>query len=314
MIRYRFLNNFYYYLAIVCTIIVIFIFAGIFVSLVQGGLPAFKKFGFHFLIDPSWDPVHEKFGALTSILGTLISSFIALLIAIPFSFSIAIFIHKLAPQWAHRYIRVAVDLLAGIPSIIYGMWGLFALAPVIGKYVQPWCERVFEHVPFIKLLFGGSELGIGLFTAGVVLATMVIPFIASVMYDVLEAVPAMLQESAYALGATTAEVIWKVMLPYGRLGFLAGIMLGLGRALGETMAVAFVIGNAHTMTTTLFEPANSAASTMANEFTEATGKIYTASLIELALYLFLMTALVIFLSRLLLKLMQDKSAIQTEVV
>lgn len=314
MIKYRFLNNVYYYLAMFCAFVVIFIFVGIFVSLVQGSIPTLKKFGFHFLIDTSWDPVHEKFGAVSSLLGTLITSFIALVIAIPMSFGIAIFIHKLAPYWARRHIRVAVDLLAGIPSIIYGMWGLFALAPILGHYVQPWLEQVFKNMPFMEMLFGGPEIGIGLLTAGVVLAVMVIPFIASVMFDVLEVVPAILQESAYALGATTTEVIWKVILPYGRLGFIAGVMLGLGRALGETMAVAFVIGNAHTITTTLFEPANSSTSTLANEFTEASGKLYTSALVELGLCLFIMTAFVIFLSRLLLRYMQNKSETHAEVL
>ncbi len=314
MIKYPYLNKVYYYLAILCAFVVIFIFVGIFLSLIDGSMPTIKKFGFHFLTDTSWDPVHEKFGAVTSLLGTLITSFIALVIAIPMSFGIAIFIHKLCPNWARRHIRVAVDLLAGIPSIIYGMWGLFALAPIFGHYVQPWLAHLFKHIPFLERVFGGPEIGIGLLTAGVVLAVMVIPFIASIMYDVLEVVPPILQESAYALGATTTEVIWKVIYPYGRLGFIAGVMLGLGRALGETMAVAFVIGNAHTMTTTLFEPSNSATSTMANEFTEASGTLYTSALIELGLCLFLMTALVIFLSRLLLRFMQNKSETQPEVL
>lgn len=296
----RLINQVFYWLTFLCALTVSLIFAGILLCLIQGSIPAIKAFGWHFVITSTWDPVLHQFGAASAILGTLITSCIALFIAVPISFGINIFLLKIAPYWMRKMLRVTLDLLAGIPSIIYGMWGLFSVSPIIGKYVHPFLINKLGSFPFIGNLFRGPQIGIGLFTAGLILGIMVIPFISSTMHDVFDLTPQILQESAYALGATAWETIWKIIVPFGRLGIIGSIMLGLGRALGETMAVAFVIGNAHTLTTALFMPANSITSTLANEFTEATGKIYSSALIELGLYLFLITTTVILLSRILL--------------
>lgn len=301
-------DKFFYYLTQFSAVLVITIFAGILACLIYGSIPAIKAFGLHFLFDNSWNPVLVKFGASNAIAGTLISSAIALVLAVPVSFGVTVFILKIAPRRSRKYLRIAIDLLAGIPSIIYGIWGLFVLAPLIAQYIQPIFLFLFGNIPWLASYFSGPAIGMGLFTAGVVLGIMIIPFIASIMYEVFELVPNMLQESSYALGATTWETIWKVIVPYGRIGFIGGIMLGLGRALGETMAVAFVIGNAHTITVTLFSPANSMTSSLANEFTEATGPIYTSALVELALFLFLLTSTIIFLSRLLLRFLPKMHA------
>lgn len=285
-----------FYLSMSCAISVLLIFAGIFYYLVKGSIPAFHAFGFHFFLSTQWDPVRQLFGAAGAIQGTLITSFIALLVGVPVSFGITIFTLKIAPFCIRKYLRVAIDVLAGVPSIIYGMWGLFALAPFIGSDVQTFLKSIGGET-----LFGGSPIGIGLFTAGLVLGVMIIPFISSIMYDVFETIPGILQESAYALGATTWETIRYVMLPYAGTGLTGGIMLGFGRALGETMAVTFVIGNAHTMATTLFMPSSSVTSTLANEFSEATNKLFLSALTELGLCLFVVTSIVIFLSRMLLR-------------
>ena len=280
--------------------LVLAMLVGILISLLIGSWPAIKAFGPGFLASHEWNPVTEKFGALVPIFGTLATSFIALLIGIPVSFGIAMFLTELSPLWLRGPIGTAIELLAAIPSIIYGMWGLFVFAPVFADYVQPW---LIEHVGplwFIGPLFKGAPQGIGMLTAGLILAIMVIPFIAAVMRDVFEVVPAMLKESAYAVGATTWEVVWNVVLPYTKIGVVGGILLGLGRALGETMAVTFVIGNAHRVGTSLFAPGNSIASALANEFTEAVGDLYTSALIELGLILFLITFVVLALSKILL--------------
>jgi phosphate transport system permease protein len=269
------------------------ILAAIIVSLVIGSMPAIKAFGFGFLFSSEWNPVTEKFGALVPIIGTLVTSIIALSIGIPVSFGIALFLTEMSPPWLRRPLGTAIELLAGIPSIIYGMWGLFVFAPLFAEYAQPWLRSVFGDVPFVHLLFDGPFMGIGVLTAGIILAIMVIPFIAAVMRDVFEIVPPMLKESAYGLGATTWEVVWNVVLPYTKIGVVGGIMLGLGRALGETMAVTFVIGNAHQLHASLFMPGNSIASALANEFTEAEGELYTAALIELGLILFFITFVVL---------------------
>lgn len=269
-------------------------------SLLIGSMPAIKAFGFNFLFSADWNPVTEKFGALVPIIGTLITSIIALSIAIPVSFGIALFLTELSPPWLRRPLGTAIELLAGIPSIIYGMWGLFVFAPLFAQHIQPWLQNTLGAVPGISLLFEGPFMGIGMLTAGIILAIMVIPFIAAVMRDVFDIVPPMLKESAYALGATTWEVIWNVVLPYTRIGVVGGIMLGLGRALGETMAVTFVIGNAHQLHASLFMPGNSIASALANEFTEADGELYTSALIELGLILFFITFVVLACSKLLL--------------
>jgi phosphate transport system permease protein len=274
--------------------------AAIIGSLLIGSMPAIKSFGFGFLISSDWNPVTEKFGALVPIIGTLVTSIIALSIGIPVSFGIALFLTEMSPPWLRRPLGTAIELLAGIPSIIYGMWGLFVFAPLFAEYVQPWLRSIFGNIPLIQLLFEGPFMGIGVLTAGIILAIMVIPFIAAVMRDVFEIVPPMLKESAYGLGATTWEVVWNVVLPYTKIGVVGGIMLGLGRALGETMAVTFVIGNAHQLHASLFMPGNSIASALANEFTEAEGELYTSALIELGLILFFITFVVLAFAKILL--------------
>ncbi|MDP1633867.1 MAG: phosphate ABC transporter permease subunit PstC [Gallionellaceae bacterium] len=266
-------------------------------SLVIGSMPAIRAFGFGFLTSSDWDPVSDQFGALVPIIGTLVTSGIALVIAIPVSFGIAIFLTELSPRILRRPLGVAIELLAGIPSIIYGMWGLFVFAPLFADHIEPWLNDHIGPMPYIGPFFSGPPMGIGVLTAGIILAIMVIPFIASVMRDVFEVVPTLLKESAYGLGATTWEVLWKVVLPYTRIGVVGGIMLGLGRALGETMAVTFVIGNAHKLSQSLLMPGNSISSSLANEFTEAVGDLYTSSLIELGLILFFITFVVLSLAR-----------------
>ncbi|MGV8934971.1 MAG: phosphate ABC transporter permease subunit PstC [Gallionellaceae bacterium] len=279
---------------------VLVLLAAIIVSLVIGSLPAIKAFGFGFLGSPEWNPVTEEFGALVPIVGTLVTAGIALLIAVPVSFGIALFLTELSPRWLRRPLGIAVELLAGIPSIIYGMWGLFVFAPLFGDYIEPWINDHIGSMPVFGPFFSGPPMGIGMLTAGIILAIMVIPFIASVMRDVFEVVPALLKESAYGLGATTWEVMWNVVLPYTKIGVVGGIMLGLGRALGETMAVTFVIGNAHTLETSLLMPGNSISSALANEFNEAVGELYTSALIELGLILFFITFVVLTLARFML--------------
>lgn len=272
----------------------------ILVSLLYGAWPAMQKFGFGFITSTEWNPVTEEFGAGVAILGTLITSAIALVIALPVSFGIALFLTELSPLWLRRPLGIAIELLAGIPSIIYGMWGLFVFAPYFSENIQPWIVENIGPLPLIGPLFDGPTMGIGMFTAGLILSIMIIPYIASVMRDVFEIVPGVLKESAYGLGATTWEVVWNVVLPYTKIGVVGGVMLGLGRALGETMAITFVIGNAHNFSTSLFMPGNSIASTIANEFTEADGVLYTSALIELGLVLFFITFIVLSLSKLLL--------------
>jgi phosphate transport system permease protein len=276
------------------------ILAAILVSLLYHSQFSLAKFGFDFLFVDEWDPVKEEFGALVPIFGTLVSSAIAMLIGIPVSFGIALFLTELSPAWLKRPLGTAIEMLAAIPSIIYGMWGLFVFAPLFGEYVQPLLVKALSPLPGIGLLFKGPAMGIGMLTAGIILAVMVIPFITAVMRDVFELVPAMFKESAYGLGATTWEVVWNVVLPYTKIGVVGGIMLGLGRALGETMAVTFVIGNSHRLSASLMAPGNSIASSLANEFTEAVGAVHSSALIELGLILFLITTIVLALSKLLL--------------
>ena len=272
----------------------------IIVSLIFGSLPAIHAFGFNFLRSAEWNPVTEQFGALVPIVGTLTTACIALLIAIPVSFGIAIFLTELSPQWLRRPLGIAIELLAGIPSIIYGMWGLFVFAPLFGDNVEPWLNDHLGNLAVIGPFFSGPPMGIGVLTAGIILSIMIIPFIAAVIRDVFDVVPTLLKESAYGLGATTWEVMWKVVLPYTKIGVVGGIMLGLGRALGETMAVTFVIGNAHELSRSFLVPGNSIASALANEFTEAVGDLYTSSLIELGLILFFITFVVLSLARFML--------------
>jgi phosphate transport system permease protein len=283
----------------------------IILSLIIGSLPAIKTFSFHFLTSAAWDPVSNEFGALVPIVGTLVTSAIALLIAIPVSFGIALFLTELSPRWLRRPLGIAIELLAGIPSIIYGMWGLFVFAPLFAEYVQPWLIEKLGPLPILGPLFQGIPMGIGVLTAGIILAIMVIPFIASVMRDVFEVVPTLLKESAYGLGATTWEVMWRVVLPYTKIGVAGGIMLGLGRALGETMAVTFVIGNAHELNTSLLMPGNSISSALANEFNEAVGELYTSALVELGLILFLITFIVLSLARYMLYVLTKREGSTT---
>jgi len=280
--------------------LVLALLAGILIALLVGSLSSMRTFGFGFFVSAEWNPVTEQFGALVPIVGTLTTSAIALLIGIPVSFGIALFLTELSPKWLRRPLGTAIELLAAIPSIIYGMWGLFVFAPVFASHVQPFLNSTLGAVPIVGVLFQGPPMGIGVLTAGIILAIMVIPFIASVTRDVFEIVPAVLKESAYALGSTTWEVVWHVVLPYTKVGVVGGIMLGLGRALGETMAVTFVIGNAHRLSASLMEPGNSIASALANEFTEAVGDLYLSALIELGLVLFFITFVVLALSKLLL--------------
>ena len=277
------------------------VLAGILVSLVIGAAPAIEASGLGFLTSSEWDPVQEKFGGLVMIYGTLMTSFIAMLIAVPVSFGIAIFLTELAPAWLRRPLGIAVELLAAVPSIVYGMWGLLVFSPILSRYVQIPLQGWFDGVPILGDLFSGPPVGIGLLSAGIILAIMVIPFIASVMRDVFEVTPPLLKESAYALGATTWEVVFKVVLPYTKTGVVGGIMLGLGRALGETMAVTFVIGNFNQLSSlSLFEAANSITSALANEFAEASAGLHQASLIYLGLILFMITFVVLSISKLLL--------------
>jgi len=269
-------------------------------SLVVGSQLSIEKYGFAFIWQSDWDPVQESFGALVPIYGTLVTSAIAMIIGVPVSFGIALFLTELSPKWLKRPLGTAIELLAAIPSIIYGMWGLFVFAPLFQTHLQPLMISTLGSVPFFGALFAGPPIGIGMFTAGLILSIMVIPFVTAVMRDVFEIVPPMLKESAYGLGATTWEVVWRVVLPYTKVGVIGGIMLGLGRALGETMAVTFVIGNAHRLATSLMAPGNSIASALANEFTEAVGDLYFSALIELGLILFLITTIVLALAKLLL--------------
>ena len=285
------------------------ILAAILVSLVIGSELTLHKYGLSFLWRRDWNPVREEFGALVPIYGTLMTSLIAMLIAVPVSFGIALFLTELSPNWLKRPLGTAIEMLAAIPSIIYGMWGLFVLAPLIQTYVQPLMVKAFGEIPLIGILFSGPPLGIGMMTAGLILSIMVIPFIAAVMRDVFELVPPMLKESAYGLGATTWEVVFRVVLPYTKVGVVGGVMLGLGRALGETMAVTFVIGNAHRLSASLLAPGNSIASTIANEFTEAVGDTYLSALFEIGLILFVITTVVLALSKfMLLRLSRQEGA------
>ncbi len=274
---------------------------GILLSLLAGAWPAIHQFGWHFFTSSVWDPVQNNYGGLVMIYGTLATSIIALLIAVPVSFGIAVFLTELAPAWLKRPLGTAIELLAAIPSIVYGMWGLLVLGPVLATYVQQPLQSLLAGVPMLASLVSGPPVGIGIFSAGVILAIMVIPFIASVMRDVFEVTPALLKESAYGLGSTTWEVVSKVVLPYTKTGVMGGVMLGLGRALGETMAVTFVIGNMNQLSSpSLFEAANSITSALANEFAEAGEGLHQASLIYLGLVLFAITTMVLAISKLLL--------------
>jgi phosphate transport system permease protein len=276
---------------------VLVILGGVIISLIDGSLPAFRAFGFNFLVEERWNPVTERFGALAPIYGTLVTSFIAMLIAVPIGLLIAVFLTELCPMWLRRPIGIAIELLAGIPSIIYGIWGLFVFAPFLQETLQPFLIATFGNIPVLSTLFAGPPYGIGVLTAGLILAIMVLPFVTSISRDVFEAVPPVLKEAAYGVGCTTWEVVRYVVLPYTRVGVIGGVMLGLGRALGETMAVTFVIGNAHKVSASLLAPGTTISATIANEFTEAVGDLYTSSLIALGLILFIITFIVLAIAR-----------------
>jgi phosphate transport system permease protein len=290
-------------------ILVLVILGAVMVALASGAIPALQQFGWGFITSESWNPVKERFGAGPAIYGTLVSSTIAMLIGIPVAFGIAIFITELCPVWLKRPLGTIIELLAAIPSIIYGIWGLFVFAPFMQEFAQPFLIATLGSVPLVGGLFAGPPLGIGILTAGLILGIMVLPFIAAVMRDVFETVPAILKESAYGLGATTAEVVWQIVLPYTRIGAIGGIMLGLGRALGETMAVTFVIGNAHRIKTSIMAPGTTISATLANEFTEAVGDLYLSSLFALGLLLFVITLIVLALAKIMLVRLQRREGV-----
>lgn len=282
--------------------LVLVLLGAIIVTLFMGGLPAFKQFGAFFLVNADWDPVQETFGGAVAIYGTLITAVLALLLAVPVAFGIAFFLTELAPVWVRRPVGTAIELLAAVPSIIYGMWGFFVIVPVMAQYVQPWAIDTIGEVPGIGWLFQGPPFGTGILTAALILAIMVIPFIAATMRDVFMTVPPVFKESAYGVGCTTWEVMRSIVLPYTRVSVVGGIMLGLGRALGETMAVTFVIGNTNRISTSLFGPGNTIASIVALEFPESpAGSLKLASLLALGFILFVISFIVLAISRLLLR-------------
>ncbi|MDD5249956.1 MAG: phosphate ABC transporter permease PstC [Rhodocyclaceae bacterium] len=298
---FKFGDRLFFNVARAAAVLTLLLLVAIIASLVYGSWPSIKQFGFGFLVSGEWNPPQDRFGALIPVYGTLATSVVALCIAVPVSFGIALFLTELSPPWLRRPLGTAIELLAAIPSIVYGMWGLLYFSPLFAEYVQPALAATLGKVPLIGSLFDGPPLGIGILAAGIILAIMIIPFIASVMRDVFAVTPAMLKESAYGVGGTTWEVVWNVVLPYTKVGVVGGIMLGLGRALGETMAVTFLIGNMNFFNGfSLFLPGNSIASALANEFAEAESELYTSSLIELGLILFVITFIVLSLSKLLL--------------
>jgi phosphate transport system permease protein len=296
------------FLATAAALLVLVLLAGVLVSLFYGGWPALRTFRFGFLTSTIWNPVTEQFGAFAAIYGTVVTSLIALLLAVPVAFGIAVFLTETCPMRLRTPIATCIELLAAVPSIVFGIWGLFVLAPILQHSVQPWLINTFGDLPWIGKLFRGPPYGIGLMTAGLVLAVMVLPFITSVMREVFLATPRSLKEAAYGLGATQWEVVWDVVLSNSRAGIIGGMMLGLGRALGETMAVTFVVGNAHRISTSLLAPGTTISASIANEFTEAVGTLYTSSLIALGLLLFVLTFTIIAAARLLLLQIERRGA------
>ncbi|GLK68499.1 phosphate ABC transporter permease subunit PstC [Hansschlegelia plantiphila] len=294
-------------LTLASALLVLAILGGVILALIIGSSLAFETFGFGFFVTESWNPVTEKFGALSPIYGTLVTSLIAMLIAVPVGLGIAIFLTELCPPVFRRPIGVAIELLAGIPSIIYGIWGLFVFAPMLQSTVQPFLIGTFGHVPVLSTLFAGPPYGIGILTAGLILAIMVLPFVTSISRDVFETVPVVLKEAAYGVGCTRWEVVRRIVIPYTRVGVVGGVMLGLGRALGETMAVTFVIGNAHRISGSVLAPGTTISASIANEFTEAVGDLYTSSLIALGLILFIITFFVLAIARLMLMRLESRA-------
>jgi phosphate transport system permease protein len=287
-----------------CAMLVLAALLGAALSTLWGGRDILFKDGFHFLTSADWNPVEDQYGALAPIVGTLVTSLIALILAVPVSFGIALFLTEIAPGWMRGPVATAIELLAGIPSIIYGMWGLFVFVPFMST-IEPWLNDTLGNIPVIGALFQGPPLGLGLLTAGIVLAVMILPFISSVMREVFQTVPARLKESSYALGSTTWEVVWDIVLPYTRSAVIGGIFLGLGRALGETMAVTFVLGNSYNITASLLMPGTSISSSIANEFNEAVG-LHRSALIALGFLLFVVTFIVLLIARLMLRQLARK--------
>ncbi|MFZ2019608.1 MAG: phosphate ABC transporter permease subunit PstC [Methyloceanibacter sp.] len=304
--RFRIGDSTFKIITQISAITVLALLAGVIAALVHGSLPAWRAFGLDFLITEKWNPVTEKFGALAPIYGTIVTSTIAMIIGVPISLGIAIFLTEICPDRLKRTIGTAIELLAGIPSIIYGIWGLFVFAPWFQAHVQPFLIDTFADVPVLNQLFAGPPYGIGMLTAGLILAVMVLPFITSITREVFDTVPPVLKEAAYGIGCTRWEVLRRVVIPFTRVGIIGGVMLGLGRALGETMAVTFVIGNAHKIFPSILAPGTTISAAIANEFTEATGDLYTASLIALGLILFFITFVVLAAARLMLMRMALK--------
>ena len=298
-------------LTLAAALVVVGIFGGVMASLIIGALPAIQHFGWPFIYTEAWNPVTEKFGALASVYGTVVTSVLAMFVAVPVGIGIAIFLTEICPRPLRRPIGIAIELLAGIPSIIYGIWGLFIFAPWFQEHVQTQIVDAMADVPYLKDFFGGPPYGIGIFTAALILSIMVLPFISAVTRDVFETVPHVLKEAAYGLGCTTWEVMWRVVLPFARSGVVGGAMLALGRALGETMAVTFVIGNAHHIQKSIFAPGTTISATIANEFTEAVGDLYLSSLIEMGLILFFITFIVLASAQLMLRALERRAGSAT---
>jgi phosphate transport system permease protein len=292
-------DSYFKWLTAFCSLITPLLMAGIFLELLFHSIPSLKKFGFSFLYTETWNPVTQQFGGASSIYGTLMSTLIAMVIAVPLSIAIALFLVELAHPRVSKVVGTMIELLAAVPSIIYGMWGMFVFAPFLARYIQPLLKNTLGFLP----LFQGPPMGLGMLTAGIILAFMILPFICAITRDVFQLVPNVVKESAHGMGATTWEVTYKVTIPYGLVGIIGALFLGLGRALGETMAVTFVIGNAHHIAASLFAPGNSIASTLANEFTEATEPLYVSALIELGLVLFIITYMVQVLAQFMLRRM-----------
>ncbi len=293
LVGFKLRDNVFHLLTLAAAWTVLLLLGGVIASLIMGSVPAIRAFGLNFLTTEAWNPVTEKFGAMAPVYGTIVTAIIAMAIAVPSALGIAIFLTELCPYALRRSVGTAIELLAGIPSIIYGIWGLFILAPFLQVHVQPSSISVFANVPVLSGLFAGPPYGIGVLTAGIILAIMVLPIVSSITRDVFETVPAVLKEAAYGVGCTTWEVVRSLVIPYTRVGIIGAVMLGLGRALGETMAVTFVIGNAHRIAPSLLAPGTTISTTIANEFTEAVGDLYTSALIELGLILFVITFIII---------------------
>ncbi|MBO0733100.1 MAG: phosphate ABC transporter permease subunit PstC [Methylocapsa sp.] len=307
--RFKFRDSAFRFLTLACAWAVLLLLGGVIVSLIMGALPSIRAFGASFYTSEAWNPVTGKFGALAPVYGTIVTSAIAMTIAVPSAFGIAIFLTELCPFWLRKPIGIAIELLAGIPSIIYGIWGLFVFAPFLQQHIQPQLIAFFANVPILSSLFAGPPYGIGVLTAGIILSIMVLPIVTSISRDVFETVPAVLKEAAFGVGCTTWEVVRSIIVPYTSGGLLGGVMLGLGRALGETMAVTFVIGNAHKIASSILAPGTTISATIANEFTEAVGGLYTSALIQLGLILFVVTFIVLAISRYMLMRLRVKGGL-----